>query len=412
MKFSLKAALKFILSRKDKTFINFLSYISILALSIGTAAMIIVLSVYNGLENTLKSIYSDFDADIKIEKKESKYFSDNLISVIRSIENVNVVSGVIENKVIFQNDKKEAVAYLKGVDSSFFKQERIGNKLTEGDFIFKRGKIDYGVFGRGIKYNLGLKAKSDFQNIKVFAINENETLKPNMLQKDFFTVKNIKVSGVFAIENNFDYNYVFSSLEFAQNLFDSKNKISSYEIRIKDEDKAQQTKREIKDKIGESFNVLTSTDQRLGLYKILETEKLVVYLVFGIVLLLSSINIFFLLIMMGVEKKKDIGIMFSFGARRHQIRNIFISQGVLIGLASIIIGSIIGIALTFLQKEFGIITIQMSSSILEAYPVDFMLSDLLIVSIMVLTISIIASVFPGLFSSLKNKIFNINKSIS
>ena len=412
MKFSLKAALKFILSRKDKTFINFLSYISILALSIGTAAMIIVLSVYNGLENTLKSIYSDFDADIKIEKKESKYFSDNLISVIRSIENVNVVSGVIENKVIFQNDKKEAVAYLKGVDSSFFKQERIGNKLTEGDFIFKRGKIDYGVFGRGIKYNLGLKAKSDFQNIKVFAINENETLKPNMLQKDFFTVKNIKVSGVFAIENNFDYNYVFSSLEFAQNLFDSKNKISSYEIRIKDEDKAQQTKREIKDKIGESFNVLTSTDQRLGLYKILETEKLVVYLVFGIVLLLSSINIFFLLIMMGVEKKKDIGIMFSFGARRHQIRNIFISQGVLIGLASIIIGSIIGIALTFLQKEFGIITIQMSSSILEAYPVDFMLSDLLIVSIMVLTISIIASVFPGLFSSSKNKIFNINKSIS
>ena len=412
MKFSLKAALKFILSRKDKTFINFLSYISILALSIGTAAMIIVLSVYNGLENTLKSIYNDFDADIKIEKKESKYFSDNLISVIRSIENVNVVSGVIENKVIFQNDKKEAVAYLKGVDSSFFKQERIGNKLTEGDFIFKRGKIDYGVFGRGIKYNLGLKAKSDFQNIKVFAINENETLKPNMLQKDFFTVKNIKVSGVFAIENNFDYNYVFSSLEFAQNLFDSKNKISSYEIKIKDEDKAQQTKREIKDKIGESFNVLTSTDQRLGLYKILETEKLVVYLVFGIVFLLSSINIFFLLIMMGVEKKKDIGIMFSFGARRHQIRNIFISQGVLIGLASIIIGSIIGIALTFLQKEFGIITIQMSSSILEAYPVDFMLSDLLIVSIMVLTISIIASVFPGLFSSSKNKIFNINKSIS
>ncbi len=412
MKFSLKAALKFILSRKDKTFINFLSYISILALSIGTAAMIIVLSVYNGLENTLKSIYNDFDADIKIEKKESKYFTDNLISVIKPIENVDVVSGVIENKVIFQNDKKEAVAYLKGVDSSFIKQERIGKKLTEGDFIFKRGKIDYGVFGRGIKYNLGLKANSDFQNIKVFAINENETLKPNMLQKDFFTVENIKVSGIFAIENNFDYNYVFSSLEFAQNLFDSKNKISSYEIKIKDEDKAQQTKREIKDKIGESFNVLTSTDQRLGLYKILETEKLVVYLVFGIVLLLSSINIFFLLIMMGVEKKKDIGIMFSFGARRHQIRNIFIGQGVLIGLASIIIGSIIGITLTFLQKEFGIITIQMSSSILEAYPVDFMLSDLLMVSIMVLTISAIASVFPGLFSSSKNKIFNINKSIS
>ena len=122
--FSFKTALRFILSKNNKTFINILSYISILTLSLGTAAMIIVLSVYNGLENTLKSIYEDFDADIKIENIESKYFNNELISDIKALENVESISGILENKVILQHDQKEVVAYLKGVDSNFIEQNK------------------------------------------------------------------------------------------------------------------------------------------------------------------------------------------------------------------------------------------------------------------------------------------------
>lgn len=411
MSISIKTALKFILSKKNKTFINFLSYISILTLSLGTAAMIIVLSVYNGLENTLKSIYDDFDPEIKIEKKEFKYFENSLASEIASIENVESVSAIIENQVILQNEEKEVVAYLKGVDENFISQERISDNLTEGSFLFKIGKMDYGVFGRGIKYKLGLKTNSNFQSVDIFALNENKSLNPSSLKSNFFYKEGIKVSGIFAIENSFDNEYVFSSLKFAQRLFKN-DKISSYEVKLKDKNKISETRQLINSKIGDNYNILTSLEQRLGLYKILKTEKLVVYLVFGIILLLSSINIFFLLIMMGVEKQKDISVMYSFGVKREQIKNVFINQGLLIGAVSIIFGTIIGTGLTLLQKEFGLIKIQMSSSILEKYPVDFMFSDLLVIYLMVLSISYLASLFPGIISSRQKNFININKVIS
>ena len=130
MGFSLRTAIRLIFSKKKKTFINFLSYISIIALSIGTAAMIVVLSVYNGLENTLKSIYQDFDSEIKIEKVDSKYFENLEREKILNVGNVDAVSAIIENKVILQNEGKEVVSYLKGVDQNFINQNRIKSNLT------------------------------------------------------------------------------------------------------------------------------------------------------------------------------------------------------------------------------------------------------------------------------------------
>ena len=183
MGFATRTALRLIFSKKKKTFINFLSYISIIALSIGTAAMIVVLSVYNGLENTLKSIYKDFDPEIKVEKFESKYFEDTYKEVISSIENVSEVSSIIENKVVLQNEEKEVVAYLKGVDNNFTKQNRISKNLTEGRFVFNFDNLDYGVIGRGIKYSLGIRTNSDFQSIKVFSLNEGKKLTPSMTQQ-------------------------------------------------------------------------------------------------------------------------------------------------------------------------------------------------------------------------------------
>ena len=186
MGFSTRTALRLIFSKKKKTFINFLSYISIIALSIGAAAMIVVLSVYNGLENTLKYIYQDFDAQIKIEKTDSKYFNNLYAEKISSIENITSVSAIIENKVILQNEEKEVVAYLKGVDENFTKQNRISKNLTEGDFVFNIGNVDYGVIGRGIKYSLGIRTNSDFQSIKVFALNERKKLNPSLIQQNLY----------------------------------------------------------------------------------------------------------------------------------------------------------------------------------------------------------------------------------
>ena len=179
---------------------------------------------------------------------------------------------------------------------------------------------------------------------------------------------------------------------------------------VEDKENIEQTKEKIKGALGSDFLVLTDVEQRAGLYKILQTEKLVVYFVFFIVLFLSAINIFFLLIMMGVEKRKDISIMFSFGAKRHQVRNIFISQGLIIGLISVILGSLIGVSLTWVQETYGLVQIQMTSSILNAYPVEFLFEDLLVVSGMVICVAFLASLFPGIISTSKNNLNNIKKA--
>ena len=410
MGFSTRTALRLIFSKKKKTFINFLSYISIIALSIGAAAMIVVLSVYNGLENTLKSIYQDFDAQIKIEKTDSKYFNNLYAEKISSIENITSVSAIIENKVILQNEEKEVVAYLKGVDENFTKQNRISKNLTEGDFVFNIGNVDYGVIGRGIKYSLGIRTNSDFQSIKVFALNERKKLNPSLIQQNLYNEDFLKTAGVFAIESGFDNNYLFTSLGFAQNLFNKEGEISSYEIMVKNKENIETTKQKLKLTLGPDFSILTDVEQREGLYKILKTEKLVVYFVFFMVLFLSAINIFFLLIMMSIEKRKDISIMFSFGAKRHQIRNMFINQGLIIGITSVLIGSFFGVSLTWLQETYGVIKIQMTSSILTAYPVDFLFKDLILVAAMVIFVAFVASLFPGIISTSKNNFNNIKKT--
>ncbi len=410
MGFSTRTALRLIFSKKKKTFINFLSYISIIALSIGAAAMIVVLSVYNGLENTLKSIYQDFDAQIKIEKTDSKYFNNLYAEKISSIENITSVSAIIENKVILQNEEKEVVAYLKGVDENFTKQNRISKNLTEGDFVFNIGNVDYGVIGRGIKYSLGIRTNSDFQSIKVFALNERKKLNPSLIQQNLYNEDFLKTAGVFAIESGFDNNYLFTSLGFAQNLFNKEGEISSYEIMVKNKENIETTKQKLKLTLGPDFSVLTDVEQREGLYKILKTEKLVVYFVFFMVLFLSAINIFFLLIMMSIEKRKDISIMFSFGAKRHQIRNMFINQGLIIGITSVLIGSFFGVSLTWLQETYGVVKIQMTSSILTAYPVDFLFKDLILVAAMVIFVAFVASLFPGIISTSKNNFNNIKKT--
>ena len=410
MNFSFRSALKLIFSKKKKTLINFLSYTSIITLSIGAAAMIVILSVYNGLEETLKSIYNDFDPEIKVEKAEGLFFENKFIDQINKINSVNQVSAIIENKVVIQNEEKEVVTYIKGVDNIFVNQNIIKKNLTEGEFIFQKNTLDYGVIGRGVKYSLGIKVDSDFQSLDVFALNQNINLNPNSLSKKLYNKKPLKVGGVFAIESGFDNNYIFTSLDFAQNLLNQNNKISAYEISLVSKSEPEKTKEKITKILGNTFKVSTGLEQREGLYKILKSEKLVVYFVFFIVLILCSINIFFLLIMIGVEKKKDIAVMFSLGVKKYQIRDVFLLHGIITGIIGACFGVIAGALITWAQNTYGIIKIQMTSSILDAYPVSLLGSDVIIITFMVVTVAAIASLFPAIMSS-SNKDFINTKNV-
>tara|TARA_Y100000768_G_scaffold66955_1_gene46658 strand:- start:7093 stop:8328 length:1236 start_codon:yes stop_codon:yes gene_type:complete len=395
MKLSLFIASRYVFSKKKKTFINFLSYFSIASISIGTAAMIIVLSVFNGLENTLMSVYKDFDPSIKIEHKKNKYFNNTIKEKITSVNGVKYVSGVLENKVLFQNAEKEAVAYLKGVDNDYLKKNQIKSNLVEGDFEINKGKLNNAVFGRGLKYSLGIKTNSDFQNINVYALSDSKKLNPNITRQKIYKKEQLKPTGIFAIEKSFDNSYAFAKLDFTQRLFDKEMKISSYEVEVKNGFNPEKIKIQIQNVIGDEFNILGFSEQRESLFKILRTEKLIVYIVFSIILLLSSLNIFFLLSMMGIEKRKDIKTLLSFGVGLNQIKKIFIFQGILIGLAGIVFGAFLGIGASLIQEYFGIVKINMTSSILESYPIQLNFIDIFFTIAIVVLVSITASLIPS-----------------
>ena len=408
----LKIASKYIFSKKNKTFINFLSIFSIASLAVGTAAMIIILSVFNGLEESLKSIYRDFDPDLKIISSEGSYIRNELANEIYTINNVDVVTPFIENKSLLQNNGKEVVSVIKGVDKTFINQGRVVNNLTEGEFNLFNQKSKNTIIGRGIKYGLGINTNSNFESITAFVLNDSIKISPQMLNSKIYQKNKLNVVGVFAIENNFDSNYIFTSLSTAQNIFNKENMISGYEIKLKDINQVNKSKDDIKKVIGNELKVLSFSEIRGGLYKILETEKLVVYAIFSMILVLSSLNIFFLLIMMSVEKKKDISVMYSLGIKKKTVRYAFILQGVLIGLSGIIIGLFVGVIISLIQHETGFVKINLPNSIISAYPIQVKVIDLVLITSIVLTISTIASIFPSMITSSKKNFETINQNLS
>ncbi|MFL2990346.1 MAG: ABC transporter permease [Cytophagales bacterium] len=408
----LKIASKYIFSKKNKTFINFLSIFSIASLAVGTAAMIIILSVFNGLEESLKSIYRDFDPDLKIISSDGSYIRNELANEIYTINNVDVITPFIENKSLLQNNGKEVVSFIKGVDKTFINQGRVVNNLTEGEFNLFNQKSKNTIIGRGIKYGLGINTNSNFESITAFVLNDSIKITPQMLNSKIYQKNKLNVVGVFAIENNFDSNYIFTSLSTAQNIFNKENMISGYEIKLKDINQVNKSKDDIKKVIGKELKVLSFSEIRGGLYKILETEKLVVYAIFSMILVLSSLNIFFLLIMMSVEKKKDISVMYSLGIKKKTVRYAFILQGVLIGLSGIIIGLFVGVIISLIQHETGFVKINLPNSIISAYPIQVKVIDLVLITSIVLTISTIASIFPSMITSSKKNFETINQNLS
>lgn len=408
----LKLASKYIFSKKNKTFINFLSIFSIASLSIGTAAMVIILSVFNGLEESLKSIYRDFDPDIKIIGKEKTFIKNNLQDELLSNKNVEVVTPFIETKSLLQNNGKEVVSIIKGVDKTFPNQGRVINNLTEGKFVVYDNEINNVVIGRGIKYSLGINTDSNFESITAFVLSDSIRITPQMLNANLYQKNKLNVVGVFAIENNFDNDYVFTSLNTAQKILKKDMMISGYEIKVKNINNLNSTKEEIKNLLGEDYKVMSFAEIRGGLYKILETEKLVVYAIFSMVLILSSLNIFFLLIMMSVEKTRDISILYSIGVKRNTVKNTFILQGVLIGMSGVLIGLFFGIMISFLQQETGFVKINLPNSIINAYPVKIEAYDVFLITIIVLIISSIASIFPSIITSSTKNFENTSNNLS
>lgn len=365
--------------------------------AIGTMALIVVLSVFNGLEDLIRSLYSSFDPEIKIEVAEGKSFefTDSLSAKIMRIGGIDLITEVIEDNVMLRYKDGTMVVKMKGVSDNWLKDGRMAERIVQGQFMLSDGEMPYAIVGRGIQYTLNISTRNDFYALQFFYPRNVRPGAMGLGGSNLYNQKILMPSGIFAIEKYYDENYVFVPISFARELTDYKNKITALEIKTKKEHSVKQVQEELRTLLGEQYNVLNTDEQHSSLLKAIQIEKLFVYITFSFILAVASFNIFFSLSMLAIEKQKDIAVLYALGAPKKLIRRIFIFEGSLISFSGAIVGMLIGFFICWLQQEFGLISMGMVSSVSEAYPVKMIGSDFAFSALSIVIITMLAAFRPA-----------------
>lgn len=364
-----------------------------------TAALIIVLSVFNGLEGLLRSLYTSFDPELKIEAAEGKSFevSDALLTKLKTIEGVEVVTEVIEDYAYIRYRDADVVATIKGVSDNFIDQHRLDDRIVQGELKLKQDGVNFAIIGRGIQYALSVAVEDEMFALQIFYIKDlrRSSLDPSQM----YSRKTIRPGGVFSIEKNYDENYVFLPLDFVADLLDYGNKRTALEIKTTNGSNLLAVKERLAETLGDSFKVLTNEEQQKDLYRLLKIEKLFTFLALSLLISVGSINIFFSLMMLAIDKKKDISVFTAIGASENLIRKIFFSEGAIISFIGAGSGLIIGGLICWLQDQFGLVGMGMENAVIPNYPVTMIWTDFALTSLVVVAITFLVSFYPASLAS-------------
>jgi lipoprotein-releasing system permease protein len=363
--------------------------------AIGTAALVIVLSVFNGLEDLIRSLYSSFDADLKISLNEGKFFEydEELRQKIENNEGIATIVQVVEDNVLVRYNDGESVVRMKGVSPEFVKNSQLKNHITEGQLKLTEKEQNFAVVGQGIRYDLSINARNDFLALQFYYpknISPGRTNPSSMYNSGI-----LMPAGVFAIEKQYDEKYIFVPIRFARKLIGKGNQCTSIEINLAEGISVSKIQESIQQTLGDKFEVLNSDEQHASLLKAIKIEKLFIYITFTFILAVASFNIFFALTMLALDKKRDISILFAMGTPIKTIRNIFLKEGAIISLSGALTGGFIGFVICFLQQEYGLISMNMASAVQEAYPVKMIASDFIFTMLSIAVITILASFKPA-----------------
>jgi len=393
MNLPLKIARRYLFAKKSTNAINIISGISVFGISVGTAALILVLSVFNGFEDLITGLFSNFNPDIKVTISEGKTFDADTVMIekIAALPSVSIVSQTIEETAYFIYNKNESVGILKGVDDFYKDVTGIDTTLREGEYRFKDGKREMAVLGVGIRNRLSVNVGDYLSELEVYMAKRKNT---GPLSKPF-NKRSIYPTGTFVIQQDFDSQYILSSLSFAQNILGLKNKIGALEIKIIDDTNPQLAAAEIRKIVGDKFTVKDRYQQDEAFFKIMNIEKWMSYAILCLTLILVAFNMIGALWMIVLDKKQDISILRSMGATRRIIRQIFLSEGILLGVLGMLLGFFFAVAFYIAQKNLGIVPIP-AGFVVDAYPISIRLPDFIVVAITVLCITLIASL-PAAF---------------
>ncbi|MGY8987652.1 MAG: FtsX-like permease family protein [Flavobacteriales bacterium] len=392
MNFQFFIAKRYLFTSKSKNVVNIISYISLFGVAVGTAALVIVMSVFNGFEKLVLDMYNSFDPHLKITSVVGKTFNpEDVKSILLEQKDIKLYAEVLEEKVLIQNNGNEIIATIKGVDDNFNELVNFSKLVVFGDSVFENFNGNAVIVGNGIAYNLSINVNNIFEQINITAPNRTSKYikdKSDLVKTAFLPI------GVFSVQAEYDNEYIICPLKNLQNILERENEVSAIEVNLLNSENMEDVKSEIQKQIGDNYIVKTRLEQHEFLYKLLNSEKLAVFLILVFILIIASFNIISSLSMMMIDKQKDIKTFWNLGSSEKQIRNIFFTKGILGVLVGSAIGLFIGVGFSLLQQHFGFIVME-GNFVVNAYPVELNIKDVLIVEITVIVIGLIACFYPA-----------------
>lgn len=393
MNLSFFIAKRYLISKKSNNAINVISWISIVAIAVTTAALVIVLSAMNGLTSVVADLYHAIEPDFKITSVNSKYITnkEELTKKIKSIPGIKGISYSIEENALIKLDDKQAIITVKGVDSEFKNLTQFDTVVVEGTYRFSYDNQYYGVFGRGIAGTLGINVNDFVSPISIYAPKRGkvESINP----EDAFNKLSISPAGIFSLNDDFDFKYVLIDLKAAQQLFDCPDAFSSIELSIDDKKNLESIQTQLQQSLGTNYQIKNRYQLNDVLFKTLETEKLWTFLILAFILVIATFNIIGALTMLIIEKKKDIKTLYNLGADQKFIQNIFMQEGFLITSVGAVSGLIIGLIVCVLQQQFHFVTFD-EQYVIPYYPIKMQLNDFVWILGVVMGIGFLAAIYP------------------
>ena len=396
MKLAPFIAQRYLFARKSHNVINIISAISAIGMAIGTAALIIILSVYNGFDSLIRSMMSNVEPDLMITPAEGKVFvpEGEVYDWIYEQESVRNMCCVLQEQVFISYDGKQGIAKAKGVDWIYEEESPLKDHLTEGEFRLHKGDIPMASVGAGLAYEMGISPRF-LSGIEIYFPTRTGRIS---LANPASSLQFIKVwpSSIFSVSSDIDADLMVLPIESMKELLEYEDEVSAVEIRFNDSSDKKEIRRvqkEISERLGPGFNVRDRFQQNEALYKMMKYEKAAIYMILIFIIIIIAFNIFGSLSMLIIEKKEDIGTLRSLGAPESLIKRIFILEGWMISLVGLACGLAVGTAFSLLQQHLGFIKMP-GHFVVQAYPVILSWSDILLTAGGVALIGYLIALLP------------------
>lgn len=400
MKITLQIAIRYLIGKKSRNIINLITLISMMSIMVISAALVIILSAFNGLESTVKNVYRSVDPELKITLTEGKTFTDstNLLTQIRILPDVDKVVPVIEESVLISYNGKQQIGMIKGISTDYFEMVKLDTMIVTGKPRLQIGSQPAAIIGEGMAYVLEVNTDDPTKRLQIYFPKRGkiDLFNPFMMDK-------LVVSGIFSIDHDYTNTCVFTSIEFAQSILKLPvNTFSGIEVKAKNGINPNRLKSSLTKILGNQFKIENRFEQHAVMYRVMRGEKLMVVIIITFILLIASFNLVGVISLMLVEKRKDLMLLRSLGMTVPKLKSIFITQGILVALIGSISGLLIGFLVALSQQIFGFLKLGPNPGS-RPYPVEFNPLDFLTILIIVISIAFVTSALRMVFVKFDQK---------